>query len=75
MLVDMLDSGQRHQLENNNNNNNLRHWFTSIFSIEFSRRIENTGKNPLQLSVLLAFLLVSGEQTFSTNFRYSERRN
>ena len=70
-----FDSGQGHQIENNNNNNNLHHQFASIFSVEFSRRVGNTCKNPLQLSVLLVFLLVSGEQTFSANFRYSERKN
>jgi hypothetical protein len=70
-----FDSGQGHQIENINNNNELRCWFASIFSVEFLRRLENTRKNPLQPFVLLAFLLVSEEQTFSANFHYSERKN
>jgi hypothetical protein len=70
-----FDSGQGHQAENTNNNNYLRCWFASIFSVEFSRGVENTRKNPLQPFVLLAFLLVSEEQTFSVNFHYCERKN
>jgi hypothetical protein len=38
------------------------------FSGKFSRRIENTSKSSLQPSVLLAFLLVSRNQTFPANF-------
>src|SRR5262245_9033217 len=49
-----FDSGQGHQAENINNNNNLVHWFDSRFSGEFSKRVENTRKNSLQPSVLLA---------------------
>jgi hypothetical protein len=70
-----FDSGQGHQITNDNNNNDLRRWFASIFSVELSRRVENTRKNPLRPFVLLAFLLVSEEQTFSANFHCSERKN
>jgi hypothetical protein len=52
---------------------------------KFSRRIENTRKSSgqqnisgpvysLQPSVLLAFLLVSGEQTFTENFAIPNER-
>jgi hypothetical protein len=39
-----------------------------LFSGKFSRRIENTRKSSRRPSVLLAFLLVSSEQTFTANF-------
>jgi hypothetical protein len=52
----------------------LEHWFDSRFSEELLGRVEITRKNSLQPSVLLAFLLVSEEQMFTANFRYSEQR-
>jgi hypothetical protein len=75
LVMVLGDCRPGHQIENINNNNELRCWFASIFSVEFLRRLENTRKNPLQPFVLLAFLLVSEEQTFSANFHYSERKN
>jgi hypothetical protein len=53
----------------------LEHWFDSRFSEELLGRVEITRKNSLQPSVLLAFLLVSEEQMFTANFRYSEQES
>jgi hypothetical protein len=63
-----FDSGQGHQAENISNNNSLHYWFDSRFSKKFSRYVENTRKSLPQPSGLLAFLLVSGEQTFAATF-------
>jgi len=60
--------GQGHQDKNINNNNNLHHRLDSRFSRKYSQHPENTRKSSLQLSVLLAFLLVSRDQTFTANF-------
>src|SRR6266567_7901508 len=62
-----FDSGQGHQIENINNNNDLGRSSRFRLSEKFWRRIENTSKNPPQPSILLAFLLVSGNQTLGTN--------
>jgi hypothetical protein len=70
-----FDSGQGHQAKNINNNNYLCEWFDPIFFGKFSRCVENTRKNSLQLSSLLAFLLVSQETNLHGEFRYSEQRN
>ena len=66
--------GQGHQTKNINDNNNLQYWFDFRFSGNFSRGIENTRKRSRQPSVLLAFLLVSGDQMFTANFAIRNER-
>lgn len=62
-----FDTGQGHHGKNINGINNLSRWFDSSFHGKIPRCIENARKNSPQPSGLLAFLLVSGEQTFAAN--------
>ena len=68
-------TGQKHQAENHNNNNNLDIGLIPDFRKNFHGALKTRIKIRSSRPFCWHFLLVSGEQMLTANFRYSEREN